>query len=246
MSSESSPTHLSFINLDSINVIDYSISKSKYVPIDLSVTNTDLKHVNPDCYESWNVYIANYLKINNAEVAFGGYLEKRNLYKRSPYFNDTANGNQRNIHLGVDLWAKAGTSVLAAFDGEIHSFNNNSNHGDYGPTIILKHNIYGVIMHTLYGHLSIDSLHNIKVGDKVKQGEVIAQIGTPDVNGEYVPHLHFQIVKDLQGKIGDYPGVSNDKDLVFFKDNCPNPNILLNLDVNKTVKKNVLEKELNH
>ncbi len=245
MNSEPSSTFLSYIDLESINIIDSSISKNKYVPIDLSVTNLDLELLNVDCYKSWDNYIKNYLENNNAEVAFGGYLEKRNLYNRSNYFNNTEVDKQRNIHLGIDLWVNAGTKVLAAFDGEIHSFNNNTNHGDYGPTIILKHTIYGVVFHTLYGHLSTDSLNKLKIGDKVKQGETIAHIGIPEVNGEYASHLHFQVINDMQGNQGDYPGVSSAADIIFYKNNCPNPNIMLGLDVNKKVVKRALEKELN-
>lgn len=245
MNTKSSSTFLSYFTLESINIIDSSIPKTKYVPIDLSTANLELKQFNVDCFESWKNYINNYLQNNNAEVAFGGYLEKRNLYNRSNYFNDTNVDKQRNIHLGIDLWVNAGTKVLSAFDGEIHSFNNNTNHGDYGPTIILKHNVFGRIFHTLYGHLSIDSLSNLKIGDKVKQGETIAHIGVPEVNGEYAPHLHFQVINDMQGKKGDYPGVSNSTDVSFYKDNCPNPNLILGLDVNKEVIKATFEKALN-
>ena len=60
--------------------------------------------------------------------------------------------DERNIHLGVDIWAKEGTKVLAALDGEIHSFKNNTNHGDYGPCIILKHQLEESVFYTLYGH----------------------------------------------------------------------------------------------
>ena len=49
--------------------------------------------------------------------------------------------------------------IHAALDGTIHSFQNNTALGDYGPTIILSHEIEGFKFHTLYGHLSEASLN---------------------------------------------------------------------------------------
>jgi len=245
MNSKSSSTFLSYYNLESISIIDSSIPKSKYVAIDLSTSNSELKYINVDCHKSWENFIRNYLQNNEAKVAFGGYLEKRDLYKRSDSFSSVIPGKQRNIHLGLDLWVDAGTKVLAAFDGEIHSFGNNASQGDYGPTIILKHNISGIEFHTLYGHLSMDSLDKLKVGDKIEQGETIGHIGIAEVNGDYAPHLHFQVINDMQGKKGDYPGVSSIEDLDFYKKNCPNPGVILGFDSNVKVVKTVLEKELN-
>jgi murein DD-endopeptidase MepM/ murein hydrolase activator NlpD len=48
---------------------------------------------------------------------------------------------RKNATYGLDLWIKAGTPILAALDGTLHSFNFNAGFGDYGPTIILEHNV---------------------------------------------------------------------------------------------------------
>jgi len=85
------------------------------------------------------------------------------------------------------------------------------------------------VFYTLYGHLSIVSIENIKVGDKVLQGEIIGFLGDSSVNGDYAPHLHFQIIRDLEGNFGDYPGVSSEEKKCFYQKNCPNPNLLLKL-----------------
>lgn len=217
------------IALQDIFVIDASISKSQYIPIDLSEANKDLLKFDISSSREWEIYIANYLKKQNKKVAFGGYLEKRGIYSRSDYFNNPNPETERNIHLGLDLWVEARTSVLAAFNGEIHSFKDNTNFGDYGPTIILKHKLDGFDFYTLYGHLSRKSLIGLKIGAKVKQGEIIAYLGNAEVNGDYAPHLHFQIIRDLQGNIGDYPGVCGLKDLEFYKENTVNPEVVLGL-----------------
>ncbi|WMI65851.1 peptidoglycan DD-metalloendopeptidase family protein [Aestuariibaculum sp. YM273] len=208
-------------------VLDIPNTGNNYIPIDLSETNEKLKDVDVSSSESFNQYIESYLREHNADVAYGGYLENRNIYKRSQHFNQQDLDTERNIHLGTDLWCPSGTKVLACLDGEIHSFKNNKNHGDYGPTIILKHEVENGEFYTLYGHLSLESIASVTVGEKVKQGQSIGTLGVAQVNGDYPPHLHFQIIKDLQGLQGDYPGVCNIKDIDFYKTNCPDPNVLL-------------------
>jgi len=83
--------------------------------------------------------------------------------------------------------------------------------------------------YTLYGHLSLKSISHLKVGMAFKQGDLLGDLGKPDVNGDYPPHLHFQIIKDIQEFKGDYPGVCSKKDLAFYLNNCPDPNTLLKL-----------------
>ena len=78
--------------------------------------------------------------------------------------------------------------------------------------------------------MSLVSIENIKIGDVVLKGNVIGFLGDTSVNGDYAPHLHFQIIRDLEENFGDYPGVSSEKNIEFYKLNCPNPNLLLKLD----------------
>ena len=215
-------------NQKNIKVIDESIDYKNYSPIDLSATNTDQLNLDVTDAEKFEEFVEDHLAENNAEVAFGGYLEKRNLYRRSENFKNE-NIDERNIHIGLDLWIKAGTSVLSALDGKIHSFQNNTLHGDYGPTIIVEHQIDGQTFFTLYGHLSLGSLDGKQEGQLVKKGEKIAELGKPPINGDYAPHLHFQIIKDLENKKGDFPGVCSLKDLEFYQENCPDPNLLLKI-----------------
>jgi murein DD-endopeptidase MepM/ murein hydrolase activator NlpD len=233
MSSEEFNQFLNKLSLEPLAAIDLIFPIDKYLKIDLSGKNKDLLNFDVSSATEWDVYINSYLKKNDKEVAFGGYIEKRNLYDRSDYFMKLAENEKRNIHLGIDLWCEENTKVLAVLDGEVHSYKNNNNHGDYGPTIILKHQIESEIFYTLYGHLSLNSIENVTVGDTVLKGNVIGFLGDASVNGAYAPHLHFQIIKDLEGNIGDYPGVSAEKNIEFYKNNCPNPNLLLKLEVQK-------------
>ncbi|MDB2462914.1 peptidoglycan DD-metalloendopeptidase family protein [Algibacter sp.] len=205
------------------------IDASKCIPLDLSETNGELGAIDVSSALKLGDYVNGVISKHHGEVAYGGYLEIRTIYKRSRHFNKQAE-EERNIHLGVDLWCEAETPIYAPLDGTVHSSKNNTNYGDYGPTIILKHDFDGVEFYTLYGHLSLDSIKHLKVGKIFRQNEEIATLGDASVNGDYPPHLHFQIIKDLQGCQGDYPGVCNEKALEFYKTNCPNPEFLLNLE----------------
>ncbi len=211
-----------------VAILDNTISLKKYTTLDLSESNIALKNIeitNPDiCQE----YINNILKQNKALVAYGGYLEKRSIYADKINFSGDKDAI-RNIHLGVDYWANAGTNVIAPLRGIVHSFNNNNSIGDYGPTIILQHTLKERMFYTLYGHLSLNSIENLYIGKEIDKGTVLGKLGTSDINVNYAPHLHFQIIKDIADYKGDYPGVCNKKDFVFYKQNCPDPNLLIKL-----------------
>jgi murein DD-endopeptidase MepM/ murein hydrolase activator NlpD len=215
-------------SIQNVKVIDALIDYKKYTPLDLSSSNADLSKFDIGNAAEFENYIENHLTLNNSKIAFGGYNEERNLYKRSTTFKDE-NIDERNIHIGLDLWIKAGTSVLAALDGKVHSYNFNNSFGNYGPTIILEHQIENQAFYTLYGHLALESLDGIEIGAVYKKGEQLATLGDASVNGDYAPHLHFQIIKNIAGNFGDYPGVASKKDLDFYLGNCPDPNLLLKI-----------------
>ena len=218
---------LNLLNSDS-KVIDAAIPLEQYVSIDLSIHNPELSKAQLENADDFEQYIGTHLQKNNATVAYGGYNETRNLYKRSSIFNDT-DSNERNIHIGLDLWTKAGTPVLAALDGTLHSFANNTGLGNYGPTIIIEHLVDTVKFYTLYGHLSVESIAAIKIGQTIKKGTSIGTLGDATVNGNYAPHLHFQVINEIGEHSGDYAGVCSENDLAFYLDNCPDPNLLLKL-----------------
>jgi very-short-patch-repair endonuclease len=138
-------------------------------------------------------------------------------------------GMGRSLHLGIDIWGKPYTKVIAPLNGIVHSFAFNNAFGDYGATIILTHNLDGESFHTLYGHLSLNSIKNIQEGDVVRKGDVIAEFGIPFENGQWPPHLHFQIIKDLQGMKGDYPGVCAVSEKEFYLNNCPDADLIVGM-----------------
>lgn len=217
-----------FLKLGNIKVIDSAIAYSQYIPLNLSISNSELSNLVLKDAKKFESYIEGYLDKNDAKVAYGGYNEERNLYKRSSIFNAEEN-EERNIHIGLDLWIKKGTGVLAALDGTVHSFGYNPGIGNYGPTIILEHAIEKKTFYTLYGHLSMESIENVEIGNVFKKGHQFAALGDASINGDYSPHLHFQIIKEIKDYIADYPGVCSKNDLDYYLENCPDPNLLLKI-----------------
>jgi murein DD-endopeptidase MepM/ murein hydrolase activator NlpD len=193
--------------------------KKDLLKIDLSESNPDLPK--DKSLESLHEFVFGSIEAANAKGAYGGYAEKRNLYERSSVFS----GEElfRNIHLGIDFWFPAGTAVCAPLPGKVHGFQDNDSMGDYGPTIILEHVLGNERFYSLYGHLSRESLKDLKVGQMILRGDVFAYLGTPDVNVNWPPHLHFQLIYDLKGKTGDYPGVCFETEKKEYLENCPNP-----------------------
>lgn len=93
---------------------------------------------------------------------------------------------RRPRHTGVDLLAPIGTPIHAVLGGVVEVVSNGGmGFRGYGKVIVINHN--GELW-TLYSH---NSSNNVKVGQRVKQGDVIAKVGrTGRATGS---HLHFEV-----------------------------------------------------
>lgn len=202
-------------------VFDPRLTAANTITMELSSANNELEGMSES---EQDAAILQSIEAANALAGVGGYLEDRSLYKDTDLFQGDA---ERSIHIGVDVFMPAATPLYAPLAGEVHSFANRQVFGDYGPVIILQHHIDGFEFHTLYGHLSEDSLSGLVDGKPIAAGEKIAEIGPRPVNGNWAPHLHFQLVRDMQDNRGDYPGVVRPGDLDYYRENCPDPGILL-------------------
>lgn len=93
--------------------------------------------------------------------------------------------NGYTFHNGIDIANSVGTEVVASDGGMVTV---STNRGLYGNYIIIKHVINNKVWTTLYAHLSV---RKVKVGQMVKQGDLIGLMGsTGNSTGS---HLHFSI-----------------------------------------------------
>ncbi|WP_088323770.1 peptidoglycan DD-metalloendopeptidase family protein [Polaribacter tangerinus] len=164
------------------------------------------------------------------KIIAGGYLEKRALYTSSIYERKTTEGTEkRNTHLGLDFWLPENTPVHAILDGEVVCTSDDSYHKGYGGLLILKHQLKHFHFYTLYGHNTIKSVLKHRIGSFVKKGDEIAVLANATENGDWVPHLHFQVMLTLLDYTNDFPGVTFESELEIWKSICPNPNLLFKL-----------------
>jgi 4-aminobutyrate aminotransferase-like enzyme/Ser/Thr protein kinase RdoA (MazF antagonist) len=163
------------------------------------------------------------------EDARGDYGEVREIVPDSPEASSlvvkTDDGLEwRTIHLGLDYFAEPGTSVYSPYDSIVHSFQNNSGPGDYGPTIILEINTGESNLYILFGHLSEDSLLGLYPGKSFSKGARIGRIGTYEENGNWRPHVHVQLILDMLDHKGTFPGLCAPSKKDLWLHLCPDPN----------------------
>ena len=208
-------------------VVPFDPATERLFPFDFTDRNADLGEDVIANTERLATYINRVLREQGARYGYGGYGEHRTLYARSKHFD--AAEEPRRLHLGIDIWGPAGTKVMAPLDGIVHSFAFNNHDGDYGATLILTHQLDGMGFHSLYGHLSLNSLKNLYEGRNVRRGEVIAEFGMRFENGNWPPHLHFQLITDMQDRKGDYPGVCKYSEREAWLDHSPDPDAILRM-----------------
>lgn len=209
-------------------VVSFAPKKDKLLQLDFAASNKTLTKEIFNNTNKFSTYINDKLKHANAKYGIGGYNEHRTVYSRSKHFGNDEE-EPRRLHLGIDIWGEAGTPVFAPMGGMVHSFAFNNNFGDYGATIILLHQLNGIAFYTLYGHVSLKDISVITEGRYVSIGQEIAHFGLPHENGQWPPHLHFQVIADMEFKKGDYPGVCKYSEREKYLHNCPDPDIILQM-----------------
>ena len=175
------------------------------------------------------------LRQAGSAVGVGRYDEPRLLYT-SPLFGNSSNptDERRTVHLGIDLFVPAGSIVYAPLDGIIHTVANNLAPLDYGPVVVVQHEMGdSEEFFTLYGHLSRESLTDVSQGQRIGKGQILARIGTPEENGGWPSHLHFQIIADLFERNENFPGVAPASERQIWKNLCPDPNLLLGIPLHR-------------
>jgi 4-aminobutyrate aminotransferase-like enzyme/Ser/Thr protein kinase RdoA (MazF antagonist) len=230
-------------------VLGIDLTQARLAPLDLSVGSlllgADPANVERDALTA---AIFDRMAETRAAVGFGGYGEARGIYTADAFASgEHPTDERRTIHLGVDLWVVAGAPVFAPLAGTVRVLANNSTRLDYGPLVILEHEIATerdssagssevawpepspLTFYTLYGHLSAESLDMLREGRPVAQGQQIGWVGAPPVNGDWPPHLHIQIILDLLDLGRDYPGVAPASTRDVWLGLSPDANLLLGI-----------------
>ncbi len=169
------------------------------------------------------------LEARGANTGVGRYDEARLLYTSDAFAGaDGEHPERRTVHLAIDLFQEAGSPVMAPLPGKLYSVRDNAGRLDYGPTVILEHAPEGAPpFSTLYGHLGRESVAGLAPGMPVAQGQRIGTIGPPPENGDWPPHVHFQILADTLDAGGDFPGVGAASERATWLSLCPDPNRIL-------------------
>jgi murein DD-endopeptidase MepM/ murein hydrolase activator NlpD len=156
--------------------------------VDVSVVDGEPEpdlDVNADPFQGSNTFQLDLARLEKSQWAY----PLSGAHVISPY------GGARN-HAGVDIKTKPNDPILASFDGVV---TRSQQYFGYGNCIVIKH-AWG--LETLYSH---QSKNFVKVGDKVKAGQVIGLTG--QTGRATTAHLHFE---------------------THFKGQRFNPNILFN------------------
>jgi len=244
-------------------LLDVDLRTAPCVVFDLSVSSTSLGG-NPTAMSAATAAEKIFAELKSAHVSVGvGRYNEARLCYTSPLFgassgsDDGPTDERRTIHLGIDVFAAAGSAVYAPLQGTVHALANNATPLDYGPVVILRHVFRDGSdkkagknageeqeLFTLYGHLTRDTLRNLRVGQVIPRGEKFARIGTLQENGGWPPHLHFQVIVDLLERGTDFPGVAFASQRAVWRDLSPDPNLLLGMPAGVTQKEPSAEETL--
>ena len=223
------------------NLFDFDLNNVNKKIVNFDKSSFLLK-TNPSNKKLDNL-VEKFLKKN---IGIGLYKEKRKVYKSNHYISSLNPLKRRDVHLGIDIFVEENTPIKSPLNGKVIILHNNNFKYDYGPTVILEHKINNYFFFTLYGHLSKKCLKKLKVGQIVKKGEWIGEIGDYKINGNWPPHLHFQIMTSLLNEVDNFPGVGEEYLLKIWEQISPDPNIILQIPesffINKVQKEKILLK----
>ncbi len=238
-------------NADKIGPIcQHDLSPENVLVLDLSPLSVNDEGIPRSAKEATDVIFA-MMEEAGAAVGIGSYLEDRNVYK-GDFFETVDPDEKRTVHLGIDLFLPADEPLYAPLDGVVRVHNDNTRDYDYGPVVILEHQTdEGQIFYTKYGHLSRTSLELWEDGKAFKKGDVIGYLGPYPENGNWAPHVHFQLLLDLMGMENDVCGVAARSEINVWSSVCPSPNLILGMktkcqgDVSRS-SKNIREERARH
>lgn len=208
-------------------VIPFNLSGGGLVVFDFTGRSPDFAQIDINDVAGFTGRLFDRIADADLPVGIGRYDEDRVLYRHSPLFDGDI--ERRSVHLGIDLFVVEDTEVMTPLPAHVHSVADNTGLGNYGPTVILEHTLGDLRFWTLYGHLGRHSVVRLEMGQPLIAGEEFALVGDHPENGNWPPHLHFQIITDLMGRSGDFPGVAAPSERERWTEICPDPNLILGI-----------------
>lgn len=203
-------------------------SDDEITVLDLSVSSPELNGRDTADVADFTRRVFRHMEDEGATMGIGRYLEPRAFYLTDIFAGRAGDPRERRtFHIGIDLFDQAGAEVSAPLPGRVLSVRDNGAGLDYGPTVILEHEGPHGPFWTLYGHLERASVEELVEGAEVDAGQTIARIGPYPENGDWPPHLHFQILTDRLDFEGQFPGVALPRERSVWASFCPDPNLIL-------------------
>ncbi|MGQ0648808.1 MAG: phosphotransferase, partial [Gemmatimonadaceae bacterium] len=169
-------------------------------------------------------------KEHGFEIGIGAWGEARAIYTAPVFESKVISGGRRNVHLGLDIFTDAGVELHSPLPGRVVATANCERPQDYGGVLLLEHRTGdGLAFRTLWGHLEPESLQSLRPGQAVAAGDTVALLGSRDVNGGWVPHLHLQIVCTGEDDPAEIIGVGEPELLDLWTELYPDPTRLAGL-----------------
>jgi 4-aminobutyrate aminotransferase-like enzyme/Ser/Thr protein kinase RdoA (MazF antagonist) len=156
-------------------------------------------------------------------LGIGAWGEARPVYSSDAFKSVFAPGLRRVVHLGLDLFAPAGTAVRTPLDGTVVDLFETDVPLDYGHAVLLKHEPEGHVFYSLWGHLAAQTVKDRKLGERLKAGDVLGRLGQPGENGNWQPHVHIQLVTYAGPKAADVIGAGEQEYLDLWRQLFPDP-----------------------
>jgi len=143
---------------------------------------------------------------DGVELGIGPWGEERPVYSSDAFRSVFAPDQRRSMHLGLDLFAPAGSNVRTPLDGTVVDLFETDIPLDYGHAVLLKHDPDGLAFYSLWGHLSARTVQDRKIGERLKAGDIVGQLGGTRENGNWQPHVHIQLITYRQPRAADIVG----------------------------------------
>ena len=189
---------------------------------DFSSKNPKTLEYNLNDFKEFNDDIFNELKNSGMSWGIGKYLEeRRNILRGSINIIN----EKRIYHLGLDIIVPYSSVVFCPLDGNVYKLGKETQKGNYGGYLVIKHEIKDQTFYSLYGHLKTP--HKVKLGQELVAGQELGKIGKESDSGGWFCHLHLQIItqKAMNERYSEWGYISEEL-LSKVEEYFPNPNFL--------------------